>query len=321
MQQHLAPLEAYASEAALHLIGAWLQHLTHEKIVANHTLIAYAQDMKAFLAFLQAHHAEPVQRETLLTIQVRDLRAFFAARLNAGSRARSNARALSSLRSFYQYLERRHGLKNSAAAELRPPKLRTALPRPLSPDQARLTTQVATAANQDPFLDARDQALFALLYGCGLRLSEALDLKIRDVAQAPEFLRIKGKGGRQRVVPVLQEVHTKIQSYLDNHPERDNQDAILFLGARGAALAAGVAQRQMRRLRQEYNLTETATPHKLRHSFATHLLANGGDLRTIQELLGHANLATTQHYTGIEDQALIDTYTAAHPRARKGHSS
>ncbi|MFN9001682.1 MAG: site-specific integrase [Holosporales bacterium] len=164
----LAKLEGLAAPSALDMVKAWLTYLSHEKLMASHTLISYVQDIRAFLTFLQAYHGHPASREILLTLELRDLRAFFSARLNEGVRARSNARALSCLRSFYRYLERRHGLKNTAAAEMRAPKLRTALPRPLPPVEARLTTEAATAVNNDPFLDARDQALFALLYVCSL---------------------------------------------------------------------------------------------------------------------------------------------------------
>ncbi len=241
-------------------------------------------------------------------------KSYLAHRANLGIARSSIARGMSTLRSFFRFLDRSGLVHNPAVGAVKTPKLPKTVPKALDEGEAKAAISTAAELQDEPWLAARDRALLILLYGCGLRIGEALSLNCGDVPKG-DTLRVIGKGRKERIVPVLPIVRDAIRAYRDLCPFAAERDAPLFVGARGKALNPGVVQRQMRRLRALLGLAETATPHALRHSFATHLLAQGGDLRTIQELLGHASLSTTQRYTAVDEAHLTRVYRAAHPRA------
>ncbi|MBP1845119.1 integrase/recombinase XerC [Rhizobium petrolearium] len=293
----------------------WLQSLANERRLSDNTLDAYERDTRQFLTFLTAHLGGPVRLADIHTLRPADLRAFLAARRREGSGARSLGRHLAGLRSFLRYLERK-GLVNAAAAgAIRAPKQPKSLPKPLTDRQALNLVTTDAQLQEEPWIAARDAAVLTLLYGCGLRISEALGLKSADLTPGSTTLRITGKGGKTRIVPLLPIVFDAVATYRKLCPYHIGADEPLFRGARGGPLQPAIIQREMQKLRSALGLPETATPHALRHSFATHLLAGGGDLRTIQELLGHASLSTTQVYTGVDSSRLLEVYDRAHPRA------
>lgn len=294
----------------------WFDFLQAEKGASPHTLNNYFHDIRFFLEFMAQHHGEQVALQHLCRITLQDFRAFLAARYARGVSARSNARTVSSLKSFYKYLKLRENIENREIDLIKAPRFKMPLPRPLNHEQA-----AGISNNQfhqeDPWLKSRDECLFTFLYGCGLRLSEALGLNMQDVNADSRYLSISGKGNKPRIVPLLPLVLEKLKDYLQaSHCTGDPHEP-LFKGIKGERLSPGVAQRQMRRLRGELGLPDTATPHALRHSFATHLLNAGGDLRTIQDLLGHSSLSSTQKYLGLESSHLMEIYKKTHPRARK----
>lgn len=293
----------------------WLESLRNERRLAGNTLEAYERDTRQFLTFLTGHMGGPASIRDLHTLRTADLRAFLAARRREGSGNRSLGRYLAALRSFLRYLERQ-GLVNAAAAgAMRAPKQVKSLPRPLTDRQAVMVASTDSQLHDEPWIAARDAAVLTLLYGCGLRISEALNLKSAELPPDTTALRIIGKGGKTRVVPLLPVVHETVSVYRELCPYVLASEDTLFRGARGGPLQPAIIQRAMQKLRGALGLPDTATPHALRHSFATHLLAGGGDLRTIQELLGHASLSTTQVYTGIDATRLLEVYDRAHPRA------
>lgn len=298
------------------LIAEWRAWLEAERRASAHTVDAYSRDIAAFLHFLAHHLGEPATLAHIAALQASDFRAYLAARTQEGLSKSSLARSMSTLRGFFKWADRRGAFHNPAIAAVRTPRPPRQVPRPLAEDEAVEALSTAAEIQDEPWMAARDMALFALLYGCGLRLGEALSLNVADRPQA-ETMVITGKGNKQRLLPVLPLVREAIATYLDQRPFACTPESPLFVGARGKRLNPGVVQRQMRRLRVLLGLSETATPHALRHSFATHLLAKGGDLRTIQELLGHSSLSTTQRYTQVDSAKLIATHTAAHPRDRK----
>jgi integrase/recombinase XerC len=293
----------------------WLDWLERERRASRHTLAAYGADLADFLGFLTRHLGAEPDLAALQALRPADLRGFLAERATRdGVGNATRARQLAAIRGFLRFLARHHGLQPLALAGLRGPKVTPPAPRPLTPDQARDVVQEAGSVENSPLQGLRDTALFTLLYGCGLRISEALNL---DVGQAPRAgigLKVLGKGDKERLVPVLPAVERAVADYLaarGNPPPGQP----LFLGARGGRLDAGMAQRALRTYRRLAGLPESATPHALRHSFATHLLGAGGDLRSIQELLGHASLSTTQRYTTVDASKLLETWQKAHPRA------
>ncbi len=293
----------------------WLESLKNERRLSPNTLDAYERDTRQFLTFLTGHLAGPPKISDIHTLRPADLRSFLAARRRDGSGSRSLGRHLAGLRSFLSYMERQ-GLVNAAAAgAVRAPKQPKSLPKPLSDRQATSLTNAETQLHDEPWIAARDAAVLALLYGCGLRISEALGLRPGEIEPGTTTLRIKGKGGKTRIVPLLPVVAEAVTRYRDICPFHLTDEKNLFRGARGGPLQPAIIQRQMQKLRSAFGLPDTATPHALRHSFATHLLAGGGDLRTIQELLGHASLSTTQVYTGVDTSRLLEVYDRAHPRA------
>ena len=302
----LAPLMAQQ-------LARWLDSERATRGRSDHTIRAYQTDLLAFLSFLGGHHGSPALPATLGSLTQSDMRAFAAAERGRGVSSRSLARRLSATRSFIRWMSDRHGFDASKALASRGQKYTRSLPRPLAPEQARDLLDLAASTHPEPWIAARDMAVLTLLYGCGLRISEALALQGRDWPMG-EALTIRGKGGRERMVPVLPAAHEAIAAYLRLTPYPQERDGPLFRGARGGPLRAGVLEGAMAQMRQSLGLPPTATPHALRHSFATHLLSAGGDLRTIQELLGHASLATTQVYTGVDDAHLMEVYRRAHPR-------
>jgi integrase/recombinase XerC len=299
------------SEALAQEFCAWA---AHERRLSPLTVEAYGRDVFAFLAFCVGHVGGPVGVTELSELRAADMRAFIAAEANAGCTPRTRARKLSAIATFFRYLKQRHGLENTALALITRPRAKRRLPRPLSEVDALAITRDIGEGQEVAALQARDTALFTLLYGAGLRINEALSLNIADLPAADDALRVTGKGNKQRLVPLLPAVRAALAAHMRFQPGAA-PDAPLFLGARGARLNAGIAQKILRDHRRDHNLPEHATPHALRHSFATHLLAGGADLRAIQELLGHASLSTTQGYTDVETSGLMEVWRKAHPRA------
>lgn len=300
------------------LVDDWRRWMTTERRLAARTVEAYDADLAEFLRFVTAHEGAPPTPERLAELAPRDFRAFLAARTRRGLAARSNVRALAAVRSFYRFLDRRHGLANPALAALATPRVRPGLPRPLSPEAADDLVRTIGADAVEPWTEDRDRAVLALLWGCGLRIGEALALNRGDVGEDPSTLReltVRGKGGRVRRVPVLAVVARQVAAAVASCPHPQPPTAPLFLGVRGRRLDAGIVRGAMRRWRRALGLPESATPHALRHSFASHLLEGGADLRSVQELLGHASLSTTQIYTRVETRQLLDAYRRTHRRA------
>jgi len=293
---------------------AWLAFLAHEKRASPNTLRAYGDDVSRFLGFQRGHLGGPVTEKSLAGLKTTDIRAFIAARRSEGLGAGGVQRALAGIRSFYRFLAKEQILENANVRAVKTPRVKRRLPRPLSEvDAQRALTE---AGEHDvEWLGARDAALLTLLYGAGLRISEALSLKRGDVPLG-ETLTVLGKGRKERMVPVLPLLRDAIAAYTEKIPFGGGPSSSLFLSRRGRPMSAREAQGLMQRLRSRLGLPERATPHALRHSFATHLLAGGGDLRSVQELLGHASLSTTQTYTAIDTARLLETYSAAHPRGK-----
>lgn len=299
-------------------VGEWRTWLQHEKRQAAASVKAYQGDLLAFLAFCAEHLGEPPSLDTLVSLGAADFRAWLAARHRAGAARTSTARALAAVRNFYRYLDRQHGRHNPALGAMRTPRLARRLPRPLSAGQAEELIETVPAFARSGWQAKRDMALLLLLYGAGLRIGEALGLNRRDVGPRPgslQALTVTGKGNKQRVVPILPVIAEAIEAYVSECPFDPAPERPLFVGARGKRLQPAVVRRQVQAVRRLLGLPESATPHALRHSFATHLLEGGADLRTIQELLGHASLSTTQGYTGVDGERLMRLYLEAHPRA------
>jgi integrase/recombinase XerC len=299
--------------------AGWLGMLASERRYSQKTVEAYGRDLRQFLAFLTEHLGEPPGIEAILCLKPLDLRSFLAFRRMKGVTSRSLMRQLAALRSFARHLERAGHGTASAFAAIRTPKVEKNLPRPLSPAAAIAVTDVGTRAGEAraPWILARDAAVLSLLYGAGLRISEALGIKRRDAPLIGiDVVTVTGKGGKVRSVPVIPPIQRAVEEYLRLCPYSVAPDGPLFVGARGGPLSARLIQLAVEALRGALGLPDSATPHALRHSFATHLLARGGDLRGIQELLGHASLSTTQLYTKVDSARLLDAFDAAHPRAR-----
>ena len=311
----LGPLPEAAPDLA-EALHAWLRYLKDERRVAALTLEAYARDLRDFLRFLMEYRGEAPSLTTMRNLTRADLRAWAAARQGRGLIAASNARALSAVKSFGKRLTREGKIEIGVLAAQRGPKLPRLVPKPLNAAEAEAALDHVGTLHDEPWLQKRDLAILLLLYGCGLRISEALGLTRAAEPKAGAMLRIAGKGGKIRVVPVLPIVAEAIADYRAHLPWRGGPQDPLFLGVKGGPLNPRQVQRAMQSLRNQLGLPESATPHALRHSFATHLLGGGGDLRTIQELLGHASLSTTQRYTEIDAAQLLSVYQAAHPRAK-----
>lgn len=295
------------------LLDGFLDYVKREQRLADNTVEAYRSDLAGFIGFLRGHlETEPGMR-AFAELQARDIRALLAHRRRDGLADASIARLLSAIKSFYRWLDRAHGVENPEVAFLSGPKRAQRLPRPVSETAAKDMLDQAELIQEEAWIAARDVAALSLMYGAGLRISETLDLS-GDIKAAPERLRIKGKGGKVRLVPLIPAVRDAITAYAGLCPYALNAKSPLFYGARGKRLQAPVLRKQVQILRGALGLTETTTPHALRHSFATHLLKNGADLRAIQNLLGHASLSTTQIYTGVEAGHLRKVHANAHPR-------
>lgn len=298
------------------MLADWRRWLETERRVSVHTLTSYTRDVAGFLAFLSGHLGRPPALADLAEARLADFRSWLARRAAEGMASTSRARSLSGVRSFFGWLDRSGHLHNPAVGLVRTPKRPHAVPKPLTAGDAVHLLEEAEGGGARPWIGLRDRALFTLLYGCGLRIDEALRLS-RAQAPSGDMLTVTGKGSRQRVVPVLPEVRRAVDAYLAACPHALPADGPLFVGARGARLDPRVARRAMDETRRLMGLPDTATPHALRHSFATHLLADGADLRAIQDLLGHASLSTTQRYLEVEADSLMDIYDRAHPRATR----
>lgn len=313
------PIElASADPSIVQEMARWLSHLGAERRLSPKTLEAYGRDLRQCLDFLCSHWGERVTLERFAALEATDVRAFMAMRRADDIAGRSLMRALAGLRSFGRFLEREGKGKVGALSAIRAPKVAKSLPKPLPMASAKRLADADERAGEEreTWILARDAAVMALLYGSGLRISEALGLKRREVPRPGEgdVLVVTGKGNKTRMVPVLQNVLALVQEYVAMCPYPLPVEGPIFVGARGGPLSPRIIQLAMERLRGALGLPDSATPHALRHSFATHLLSRGGDLRAIQELLGHSSLSTTQVYTGIDSERLLEVYASAHPR-------
>jgi integrase/recombinase XerC len=302
------------SPAARDALALWLDTQKSLKGAASNTLTAYQGDVAEFLGFMTTHHGQPQGLGALAEINVGDMRSWMAHMRGTGTGARSLARKLSAVKTFYRWLAEREGFEPTAVLSARSPKFQKKLPRPLAEDAARAMIDTVELQSQSDWVAARDVAVVTVLYGCGLRISEALGLTGKD-APLPDVLRIIGKGGKERIVPVLDAARDTVNSYVHLCPHTLEPDAPLFRGVRGGPLSPRAIQKAMAAARMQLGLPATATPHAMRHSFATHLLSAGGDLRAIQELLGHASLSTTQAYTAVDTARLMEVYDRTHPKA------
>jgi len=295
--------------------AAWFDYLVHERGHTPATLTSYERDLRQFLSFLRRDLGHAPCLADLARLEVKTVRRFLAARRREGAASRSLARTVSALRSFYRWLEATDRVANRALAQVAMPRLPHTLPKPLTVEKAAALVEAGDDA-EDDWIRARDVAVMLLLYGAGLRISEALGLACRDApVTGRDVLRIIGKGGKERLVPILPLTQRAVERYLALCPYPREAAAPLFVGAKGGPLSPRLIQLAIARMRDALGLPETATPHALRHSFATHLLAAGADLRQIQELLGHASLSTTQVYTEVDRERILAVYDRAHPRA------
>lgn len=299
---------------------AWVQHLAAQRRVSPLTVDAYTRDLTQFFSFLTDHLGQLPSLSAFAELKPADLRAFMAKRRGQGVESRSLMRALAALRSFARHLEREGKGQAAAFVAVRSPKIARSLPKPISARAAIDMMDVSTRAGEtrEPWILARDAAVIGLLYGAGLRISEALSIRRKDAPNAKsDSVTVIGKGSKTRSVPVIRPVFEAIEAYLNLCPYTLSADGPLFVGAKGGPLSPRIIQLAVEHLRGALGLPDSATPHALRHSFATHLLANGGDLRAIQELLGHASLSTTQIYTAVDGARLMEAWRSAHPRARR----
>lgn len=296
-------------------IASWLNYLSVEKRFSDHTVNAYHRDLKFFIQFLTEYNERTPVLTDFKECELMTFRSFLTKRKQAGASNQTVARGVSVLKNFYKFLDRKHDISNSAITVLKSPKTAKKLARPIGEQDAFDLLGTLQLIHNDPWKISRDEALFTLLYGAGLRISEALSLNCVDING--DVLKITGKGNKERYVPLMKEIVDPIRKLLRNSPFSSLPNDPVFRGTRGARLNAREAQRTMVKIRQTLGLPDDVTPHSLRHSFASHLLKNGADLRSIQQLLGHASLSTTQVYTKITDEKLAETYQHAHPRANK----
>lgn len=297
------------------LMAEWLDTLSSLRGASTHTVTAYRRDVSGYLAFMTAHLGAVPNARTLAGIEAAEVRAWMAERRLNGLSPRSLARALSAVRAFHRWLAETRGVDAPAVQAARAPRIKPRLPRPVAEDGVRALIAEAGASHPAPWIAARDMAVLTLLYACGLRIAEALALP-RSAHPIGETLRVTGKGRRERVVPVLPVARAAVKTYINACPHDPGPDGALFLGARGGPLNPRLVQKVVAECRERLGLPSSATPHALRHSFATHLLSAGGDLRSIQTLLGHASLSSTQIYTSVDEARLMEVYDNAHPRAR-----
>ena len=301
------------SEEVSTYINTWLDVSRASKGSSNNTIKAYQRDVQDYCAFIAIHTGEPGSAG-LRGVYNSDVRAWMANERKQGVTSRTLARKLSAVKTFYRWLARKLNFDPTVVLAAKSPKFQANLPRPLAEDAAIKVLEQVEAQSPTDWVAARDVAVVTLLYGCGLRISEALSLSCRDVP-LPNSLRIVGKGKKERIVPVIEAAQEAVQAYLNLCPYPLTGDTPLFVGVRGGPLNPRIIQGAIQNVRNQLGLPASVTPHAMRHSFATHLLNAGGDLRTIQELLGHASLSTTQHYTGVDTARLLDVYKSAHPKA------
>lgn len=304
---------AFATDAFVQSqIALWMRELGSVKRLADKTLEAYGRDLSQFMSFLAGHMGGPISLQSLKELRAADIRAFMAQRREESLGSRSLARVLSALKSFFAFLEREGVLATEAFNAIRTPKIPHSLPKALTVVEAKNTIAATDEMEDRPWVAARDMAVISLCYGAGLRISEALALTKGDLES--DVLRVTGKGGKIRMVPLITPVRQAIEEYLKLSPFKLWPEDPLFRGVRGGVLSPRLIQKRMELVRSALQLPPSATPHALRHSFATHLLGKGGDLRAIQELLGHASLSTTQIYTAVDTERLMESYAKAHPR-------
>jgi integrase/recombinase XerC len=305
-----------ASTTGAHdLMEHWLTHVAAIRGQSEKTIDAYRRDVSGYLGFLTHHKGGILGKSALGAITITDMRAWMAHERRRGIAARSLARSLSAVKSFYRWLSEIHGLEVTSVLATRAPKFKAGLPHPVAANDAKTMINTVDFQSSEPWVSARDAAVLTLLYGCGLRISEALGLTYAQ-APLPEVLKIRGKGNKDRIVPVIPAARSAVAEYLRLCPHVHEPDTPLFLGVRGKRLNPRQIQKVMEQVRLQLGLPSSATPHALRHSFATHLLEAGGDLRTIQELLGHASLSTTQTYTAVDQARLMEVYRKSHPKGR-----
>ncbi len=315
------PPEFCGEPALKTALAGWLEWLAGERRAAEKTVQSYTRDVQGFLKFLTDHLGFVPGVQDLEKLKPADFRAFLAHENASGKSRTTIAHKMSTLRTLFRYFDKNGVLSNAAVGAVRTPRIPKSIPKALGVVEALDMVESADILTDEPWVGKRDKALLTLLYGCGLRLGEAIALNVGDIADSSlahsDAMTILGKGGKERVVPILPAVHKALNDYTRASPFPMTPGSPLFLGVRGKRLNPGTAQAAVRKLREFLNLPDTATPHALRHSFATHLLAGGGDLRTIQELLGHASLSTTQRYTDVDQARLQSVYNRAHPRARR----
>lgn len=295
-------------------LDTWLTHLKALDAATANTTDAYRADLLGFLNFISIHFGDQIGLSPLKAIKPPDMRAWMASERKRGVSTRSLARSLSAVKSYFRWLAEKEGFEPTAVLATRSPKFQKKLPRPLGQDAAKAMIEAVKMQSDTAWVSARDTAIVIILYGCGLRISEALSLRISDVP-LKDTIRIVGKGNKERIVPVLSAAREAVNKYVDLLPFELEDSEALFRGVRGGPLSARAIQKVMEQSRMQLGLPASATPHALRHSFATHLLEAGGDLRAIQELLGHASLGTTQAYTAVDTAHLMEVYNQAHPRA------
>mgnify|MGYP001249997663 CR=1 FL=1 len=314
-----APAGLFGTASLREATSSWLTVLASERRLSPKTVEAYGRDLRQFVTFLAGHLGEAPSPALVVGLKPLDIRAFLSARRREGIESRSLMRQLAALRSFARHLEREGHGTPAAFSAVRGPRLSKSLPKPVAASAALAMTEETTRAGEERerWVLARDAAVLSLLYGCGLRISEALGLLRRDAPTGEtDSVRVLGKGGKTRAVPVIRPVRDAVEAYLAACPYPLPPEGPLFVGQRGGPLSPRIIQLAVARLRGALGLPDSATPHALRHSFATHLLARGGELRAIQELLGHASLSTTQIYTQVDSSRLLAAYQSAHPRAR-----
>ena len=295
-------------------VNLWLDWLAHERKLAYNTQTAYFHDLEVFMDFMTKHLGSTVSLIDLQNLGARDFRAYLTSIQLSGLSKSSIARAISTIKNFFRYLERQTSIRNDSINLLRAPKIAHSIPKALTVTDAKTSLKTSGIIAKSPWIGLRDMAVLHLLYGCGLRISEAINMNGDEVPIA-ETITITGKGGKQRLVPVLSEVRNAVENYIDKCPYIIGLDGPLFFGAQGKRLNPAIIQRTMRSIQELLGLAPTATPHALRHSFGTHLLLSGADLRAIQELLGHSSLSTTQRYTEVNSAHLIEVHKKAHPRS------
>ncbi len=294
----------------------WLGNLKEVRNLSDNTLISYKHDVKSFIEFISTHTGSEVSIKNLNDMKISDFRSFLSYLRNKDISSTSIARIISSLKSFFNYLLNTNLIESTVVQSLRTPKQKKSLPRPISSELAIETIKHAQDMEKEKWIGMRNKSILMLLYGCGLRISEALNLNFEDINEN-DYLIIKGKGNKERMVPLMDYVKNDIENYIHECPKNFMKDDPLFVGKRLDRLSPRIIQYVLEKIRHNLSLPETATPHALRHSFATHLLDSGGDLRTIQELLGHSSLSTTQKYTKVETEKLYDAYSKTHPLAKK----